>query len=168
MRGEIPVPAPVGNDGPPRFVSLSALPPEKRMPPRHDGVRPGMFVPRRLEPLSGAATTPSLKALALKPPSPTPTALEPAGFPRLGFNCPSCFTVLFIKNPAEYDGRAAPCPYCRAAILPPRMAPASPFILIADGSAPEALPAPRLSRWKPFKQKNYSRDSQAMAPAGSA
>jgi hypothetical protein len=79
-------------------------------------------------------------------------------FPRLGFNCPSCFTVLFIKDPGAYDGRAAPCPYCRVAIMPPRVAPLSPFILVAEAAPAqrELPPVPRTSRWKPFKQPDFA------------
>jgi hypothetical protein len=156
------------DDGPPRFVSLSALPPEKRVPPRHDGCRPGLFIPRRLEEMSGGSAAPLAKTLSPAPPPPLPPALPMPEFPRLGFNCPSCFTVLFVKDPAQYDGRAAPCPYCRVAIMPPRLAPPSPFILIADGPQSDLLPVPRASRWKPFKQNDFSSDAQQTVPTAPA
>jgi hypothetical protein len=101
----------------------------------------------------------------------TPVPAEPVqpgrtlAVPQLGFNCPSCFAVLFIKNPEEYDGRAAPCPHCQEVILAPRVAPASPFVLIASGSAADpgerttAIPVlprhDRAGRWKPFRRHEY-------------
>ena len=164
------------DEGPPRFVSLSALPPNKRMLPRPDGARRGLFMPRRLEGMSGNPAAPPVKLVPPQPPAPPPPGPPPlplslpvAEFPRLGFNCPSCFTVLYIKDPDGYDGRAAPCPYCRVAILPPRMAPPSPFILIAEASSSSELPpVPRTSRWKPFKQNDYSTGSLPVmqTPAG--
>jgi hypothetical protein len=94
-----------------------------------------------------------------------PRLARPDPVPQLGFNCPSCFAVLFIKNPGEYDGRAAPCPHCQENILAPRVAPASPFVLIASGCAVEpreettAIPVlprqDRAGRWKPFRRHEY-------------
>jgi hypothetical protein len=153
------------DDGPPRFVSLSALPPDKRVPPRPDGYRPGLFVPRRLESMSGApATRPVMPAPLVPPPLP-PSELTLPDIPRLGFNCPACFAILFIKDPEGYDGRAAPCPHCNVTILPPRVAPQSPFILVANPASQGELPSShRTSRWKPFKQNDFSTDVQT-APA---
>lgn len=85
--------------------------------------------------------------------------------PQLGFNCPSCFAVLFIRNPSDYDGQAAPCPHCRMLIFAPRMAPVSPFVLVAP--SPAALPQlcessqavhqdeDRSGKWKPFRRHDY-------------
>lgn len=142
------------DEGPPRFVSLSALPPEKRLLPRRDGTRPGLFVPRRLEAVAGA--------VALRPEEPAPlpadhSSMQLSASPQLGFNCPSCYTVLYIKDPQQYDGRAAPCPHCSVTILPPRVAPPSPFLLIAPPPAvPSAPPLPtRAGRWKPFRRDEF-------------
>jgi|GEM_PF-6489457 len=113
-----------------RFVSLSALPPEKRVPPRRDGTRPGLMVPRRLAQMSGPPP--------LEPPR-QGSVSQPQDLlheRRLGFNCPSCFVVLVIKDPDQYDGRAAPCPSCGIAILPPRLAVQSPFTLISPPLPP--------------------------------
>ena len=128
----------------PRFVSLSALPPEKRVPPRRDGTRPGLMVPRRLAQISGS-------------PSPEPPRQEAVPSPqnllqerRLGFNCPSCFVVLIIKEPDQYDGRAAPCPSCGVAILPPRLAVQSPFTLISPPLPPPLPPTPRARQPRAF------------------
>lgn len=189
LSGEPPPPAAPAEageeDSPPRFVSLSALPPEKRMPPRTDGPRKGLFVPRRLDQLSGvvaarrilptepvpAAESATAQAIPLTLESPVahpgPQPVHPPvplpEFPRLGFNCPACFTILYIKDPAGYDGRPAPCPYCRVAILPPRLVPPSPFILIADGDT-QLPPVPKTSRFKPFRVHDFiAAEAQAVA-----
>ncbi len=65
---------------------------------------------------------------------------------QLGFNCPSCFTILIIKDPASYDGRAAPCPYCSKVIIPPKVAPESPFTLITHGRPLHLATQPVLPR----------------------
>jgi hypothetical protein len=143
-------------EGPPRFVSLSALPPDKRMPPRREG-RPGLFVPRRLEQISGGVSVPPMPAMPPVSSPPLPLAPPMPSGPQLGFNCPSCFTVLFIKEPQQYDGRAAPCPYCGVTILPPRVAPPSPFLLVAPAPAGALTPpTSRTSRWKPFRRNEYA------------
>lgn len=138
----------------PRFVSLSALPPEKRLPPRREGTRPGLMVPRRLVEVSiSNLHPPEVSPVPPSPPQGSLTALPPplVPVPQLGFNCPSCFTVLIIKDPGAYDGRPAPCPYCRVSILPPRVAQPSPFTLIATPpESPNVLSPPRPSRWKKF------------------
>jgi hypothetical protein len=117
-----------------RFAPLSALPPERRLPAR-----------RSEQP------TPSPAPLS-NPTAPTPRQLPgvaPVGksvartVKQIGFNCPSCLAILIIKQPENYDGQAAPCPSCGVVILPPRIAPASPFTLMAPPSAapsPHALP----------------------------
>ena len=146
----------------PRFVTLSALPPEKRLPRRRDGTRPGLTVPRRLAEKCGLPP-----ANLEPPPSPSPPVRDstsppalhaaPVSVPlvtlrQLGFNCPSCFTVLVIKDPENYDGRAAPCPCCFVSIMPPRIAPPSPFTLVERPPpvAADAPPPGRPSRWKTF------------------
>lgn len=153
----------------PRFVTLSALPPEKRVLPRNDGTRPGLMVPRRLTEMRGhapslpvappRAETAPVRPEPLVPPvvePPVPVAPPPVQPPvplaanrQLGFNCPSCYTVLVIKDPGSYDGRAAPCPYCAVTIIPPRIAPPSPFTLVGSASTSAgALPAPRSGKWQ--------------------
>ncbi len=91
--------------------------------------------------------------------APVPVPAIPAALQQIGFNCPSCFTVLVIKDPSSYDGRAAPCPYCAVTILPPRVAPPSPFKVLQAVALPEQEPAPagRL-QWTNFE--NLSRDVQ--------
>ena len=150
---ELPGAVEDSREGPPRFVCLSALPLARRMPARTDGTRPGLVVPRRLSAdFTARAAVPA--ALEPVPAEPAPSGLI-TNSRQLGFNCPSCYTVLYIKEPQQYDGRAAPCPHCLVTILPPRIAPPSPFLLIAP---PPPLPAvlpgpePRLGKWKPFKQ----------------
>lgn len=150
---ELPAAVEDSRERPTRSVCLSALPLAKGMPARTDGPRPGLVVPRRL---AGDFTG---KAAVLPRVEPVPAEPAPSGLMtnsrQLGFNCPSCFTVLYIKEPHQYDGRAAPCPHCRVTILPPRIAPPSPFLLIAPPlPLPAALPKPglRSGKWKPFKQ----------------
>ena len=123
-----PVPAPASV----RFAPLSSLPPERRVPARRQTAAPqpvpASVMPRQLPGL------PDVKASKIQ-------------LPQLGFNCPSCYAYLTIKDPEQYDGRAAPCPNCQVVILPPRIAPASPFSLTAlppaQQTGPRALPAPR-------------------------
>jgi hypothetical protein len=76
----------------------------------------------------------------------------PRELKKMGFNCPSCYTVLIIKDPDAYDGRPAPCPYCAVRIIPPRIAPDSPFSLISTPpkNPLQELPAPRQEHWRPF------------------
>ncbi len=119
-----------------RFAPLSALPADKRLPPRRGVVQ---------------------TAIPASPPVPQqPTHIAPREVPgqahpnpakqlskvkQIGFNCPSCLAILIIKQPENYDGQAAPCPNCSVVILPPRIAPASPFTLLG-GPAPAAAPFP--------------------------
>jgi hypothetical protein len=129
-----PSPAPVEpGPGHARFAPLSALPPDRRLPPRR-----------------GVSQIPS-------PPLPQqPTHIAPREVPgqghsnpskqlskvkQIGFNCPSCLAILIIKQPENYDGQAAPCPNCSVVILPPRIAPASPFTLLGSPT-PVAAPFP--------------------------
>ena len=56
--------------------------------------------------------------------------LPPPESRQLGFNCPSCFAVLIIKDLVSYDGRPAPCPTCGIRIQPPQCAPESPFSIV--------------------------------------
>lgn len=146
----------------PRFVTLSALPPEKRLLPRSDGTRPGLMVPRRLAqmedtPRSAPESSSNPPSRVVSPPAEeaVPLPVFPPTFRPLGFNCPSCFTVLVIKDPESYDGRAAPCPYCNVAIMPPRIAPPSPFTLLEppSKSGDAILPVQRRSRWKTFDDR---------------
>jgi hypothetical protein len=71
--------------------------------------------------------------------------LKPVPYKQIGFNCPSCLAILIIKQPENYDGQAAPCPNCGVVILPPRVAPPSPFTLLAPASQRGALPPPPLA-----------------------
>jgi len=129
-------------DDPPRFVSLSELPPDKRMPPRRDH-RPGLFEPRRFEEMAGGVVAPPAPSLpAVSSPQPMPPAPPMPSGPQLRFNCPSCFTVLLINEPQQYDGHAAPCPHCGVTILPPRVALADPLPLVSPADAPADAPAP--------------------------
>ncbi len=154
----------------PRFVTLSALPPEKRLLPRSDGTRPGLMVPRRLAqmedvPRSAPEPLSYSPSRAISPPAENtePMPAVPVNFRQLGFNCPACFTVLVIKDPENYDGRVAPCPYCNVAIMPPRIAPPSPFTLLEPPikSGEAILPIQRRSRWKTFD--NRRTESPALA-----
>lgn len=152
-------PPPVSTERP-KFVALSALPPGQRLRPREGGQRPGLMVPRRLQEMRAPVVpmTPIVPERRVEPPPPesAPPAVVPVATPaasarQLGFNCPSCYTVLVIKDPENYDGRAAPCPFCAVTIIPPRIAPPSPFTLIASPQgAAGILPPPRASKWKPF------------------
>jgi hypothetical protein len=137
-----------------RFVSLSSLPPDKRLPGRNEALRTGLKVPRRLQETASEAPPPA--AAEEQPPLP-PQALQPVvevvprELHKMGFNCPSCYTVLIIKDPGAYDGRPAPCPYCAVRIIPPRIAPDSPFTLLATPSeALSELPQARQNHWRPF------------------
>ncbi len=62
--------------------------------------------------------------------APGPVMLPDPAARQLGFNCPACFAVLVIKEPATYDGRPAPCPTCGNRILPPQCVPESPFSIV--------------------------------------
>ncbi len=182
----------------PRFVALSALPEGQRLPARRTGqataasmdaasgrgiqprpARGERQMPREVESISAdpPRQLPAVRPLPLPPPAlPPAPAASPDGLQaparQLGFNCPSCFTVLIIKDPQNYDGRAAPCPYCQVVIIPPRVAPPSPFTLVAAPApapralpAPEAAPAARETRWKPFDKSinNGSSDQRYTA-----
>jgi hypothetical protein len=127
-------PATTAVQGHGRFAPLSALPPDKRLPPR-----------RGSAPVPGA------------PPPQAPTHIAPREVPgqahpnpsrqlskikQIGFNCPSCLAILIIKQPENYDGQAAPCPNCNVVILPPRIAPATPFSLLGPPTPSAPYPPP--------------------------
>lgn len=112
-----------------RFAALSTLPEGRRLPTRRD-------VPLakhlRQEPNPAEAPPPAApESLAMQ--------LPPAASRQLGFNCPSCFAVLIIKDPVTYDGRPAPCPTCGIRIQPPQCVPESPFSIV-HRAAPANLP----------------------------
>lgn len=113
-----------------RFVSLSALPENQRVPSKR-----GLPMGRSLREQAAPQSMLPSPAPAPQPPVPIP----PRDARQLGFNCPSCFMVLIIREPSVYDGRAAPCPSCGAVIMPPRLAPANPFsIVMRSGPAAQA------------------------------
>ncbi len=111
-----------------RFAPLSALPPEQRLPPRRgDAPFP--------TPLAEPQITPRERpGMGHANPAKQLTRIK-----QLGFNCPSCLAILIIKEPENYDGQAAPCPNCHVVILPPRVAPPTPFSVL-EASAPPARP----------------------------
>ena len=134
-----------------RFVALSALAPDERLPAAASAV-----LPRRVE-ARRQATSPKVVSRVLPAPS-----QEAPGAPRvraaglaghtLGFNCPSCFAVLVIREPEQYDGRPAPCPHCGVVIMAPRVAPPQPFHVEVAGREETAIrSALRASRWKPLR-----------------
>ena len=131
-RGEVPLLPPASSTSQPRarFAPLSSLPPEKRLPARRGPDAPPPtptgIAPRQLPGLP--SVNPSKRSLEVK---------------QIGFNCPSCLAILIIKQPENYDGQAAPCPSCGIVILPPRIAPISPFTLLSPHSPPPGLPGPR-------------------------
>ncbi len=135
-----------------RCMSLSQLPPEKRPLPRREQ---GLTVPRR----PGEVCVPEAAVVersgqplqtTAAPLAPVPAHVPLVSFKQLGFNCPSCYTVLVIKDPENYDGRAAPCPYCSVTILPPRVMPPTPFTLLGRPSEVSAALKPR--RWNTSPQ----------------
>jgi hypothetical protein len=135
-----PVVGPGSNAG--KFAPLSSLPEARRLPPRRPDVRPAPAsdsdVPASATTSGGAGSPPSLLPRQL----PGLPSVKPKPGGQIGFNCPSCLAILIIKQPETYDGRAAPCPNCNALILPPRLAPKSPFTLVRSPSeAPRGLPA---------------------------
>lgn len=115
-----------------RFAPLSALPPDKRLPMRRTDAPPP-------PPDQGFVPRPQPRSLPGNP------ELKPVPYKQIGFNCPSCLAILIIKQPENYDGQAAPCPSCGVVILPPRVAPPSPFTLLAPASQRGALPPPPLA-----------------------
>ena len=122
----------------PRFAPLSALPPERRLPPRRGSQPAGPTPPpppQQIAPRELPGTA-----------HPNP-AKQLSKIKQIGFNCPSCLAILIIKQPENYDGQAAPCPNCSVVILPPRIAPASPFTLLGPPNPaapypPAAAPMP--------------------------
>lgn len=125
-----------------RFAPLSALPEGKGLPPRRDvdgssaPAAAAGIMPRQLPGLPHS--NPQKQPLQFRPPAALPARQEK----QLGFNCPSCMTILIIKQPESYDGQAAPCPHCGVVILPPRIAPSSPFTLLSQGTPRLGLPGP--------------------------
>jgi DNA-directed RNA polymerase subunit RPC12/RpoP len=129
-----------------RFAALSSLPEALRLPPKRD-TPPA----RHQRPAAPPSPQPGSEIPA-QPVLPPPSRQLPASSAQqLGFNCPSCFTVLIIKEPATYDGRAAPCPTCGIRILPPQRVPDSPFSIVhrSDGFPQLAGQAPRPGRMPP-------------------
>lgn len=109
----------------PRFAPVGVLPPDRRqLPAATPPASAGTLTPRQL------IGQPSAKAH------------RPAAIRQLGFNCPACLVILVIRQPEEYDGRAAPCPHCGTVILPPRIAPPTPFVVLSPPGAGLGLPQP--------------------------
>lgn len=127
-----------------RFAALSSLPEGLRLPPKRD------VVPARHQRAALPATDLALEipAAPLPPPQsllpPAPVMLPSAQERQLGFNCPACFVVLIIRDPASYDGQPAPCPTCGCRILPPRRMPDSPFTLVQRRPQAPGPPWPAL------------------------
>lgn len=137
-----------------RFAALSTLPAGQRLPAKR--TLPLAKHLREDQAARAAATdhppplpspetglVPSYPAAPQYPATPPPSMVLPQVLDRqLGFNCPSCFTVLIIRDPAHYDGSPAPCPTCHVRIIPPRCLPDSPFTLVRPARNLPALPAP--------------------------
>ena len=117
-----------------RFAPLSALPPDRRLPPRRAGETAGPMAPPTAPPQIAPRQLPGL-------PQPSP-AKQLSRITQIGFNCPSCLAILIIKQPEQYDGQAAPCPNCGVSILPPRIAPTSPFVLLSPPQQSSISPMP--------------------------
>jgi hypothetical protein len=126
------VPAPANLSGK-RFAPLSALPPDRRLPPRREG---------GLGPMPPMAGPPQIAPRELPGLAPASVAKQLSRIKQIGFNCPSCLAILIIKQPEQYDGQAAPCPNCGVSILPPRIAPASPFVLLSSPNQAPIAPLP--------------------------
>ncbi len=127
-----------------RFAALSSLPEGLRLPPKRDVIparHQRATLPSCELGLEGPMTPPPQPA-ALLPPA--PVMLPAAQERQLGFNCPACFVVLIIRDPASYDGQPAPCPTCGCRILPPRRMPDSPFTLVHRHPDAPASPWPAL------------------------
>ncbi|MDB6069367.1 MAG: hypothetical protein JWL81_538 [Verrucomicrobiales bacterium] len=133
-----------------RFAALSTLPAGQRLPvkravPLAKHLREDQAARAAAE--EGPAPQPETpSSLAQRYPTPPPVA-APVALPastdrQLGFNCPSCFAVLIIRDPAHYDGSPAPCPTCGVRIIPPRCLPDSPFTLVRPARNIPALPPP--------------------------
>lgn len=135
-----------------RFAALSTLPAGQRLPVKRSlplakhlredqAARAASEAGLPMEPTP--ETSSSLASRYPVPPPPAqPVALPVATERQLGFNCPSCFAVLIIRDPANYDGSPAPCPTCGVRIIPPRCLPDSPFTLVRPGRNIPALPPP--------------------------
>ena len=117
-----------------RFAALSTLPEGRRLPPRRD-VPLAKHLRQEQAALEQTISDPP-EAL---PPVSVPMPLPLAESRQLGFNCPACFAVLIIKDPATYDGRPAPCPTCGIRIQPPQCVPESPFSIV-HRTEPPTLP----------------------------
>lgn len=125
-----------------RFAALSTLPAGQRLPAK----RAQPLAKHLREDLAAKAAAEALpqpeSGLAPRYPTPPSVVLPQSVERQLGFNCPSCFAVLIIRDPANYDGSPAPCPTCGVRIIPPRCLPDSPFTLVRPARNLPALPAP--------------------------
>lgn len=147
-----------------RFAALSTLPEGLRLPPKRDALparhqreaapvpleeslepnlppavsaRPIPRTPRQGPPADiRTLVAPAAPAPAAPPPTTDTALLPPPSERQLGFNCPACFSVLIIRDPASYDGRPAPCPTCGSRIVPPRIIPDSPFRVVERAALP--------------------------------
>ena len=117
-----------------RFAALSTLPEGRRLPARRD-----VPLAKHLRQESNLPDAPLTDLSASPPPGPAPLLLPSAECRQLGFNCPACFAVLIIKDPATYNGCPAPCPTCGTRIQPPQCVPESPFSIV-HRTGPVILP----------------------------
>ena len=124
-----------------RFAALSSLPKHLRLPPRIP-LQPAPRQPKTANADIPAAINPALPTPVAQ--LPLPVALPAPAVRQLGFNCPSCFAVLIIKDPATYDGRPAPCPTCGIRILPPQRVSDSPFSIVFHSGNRTTPPFPQL------------------------
>ena len=132
-------------------MALSALAPEERLPAAGSAVLPRRVEARR-QPGGVKVVSRVLPAPSQEAPGGARVRAGSAASHSLGFNCPSCFTVLVIREPELYDGRPAPCPHCGVVIMAPRVAPPQPFRVEVAGREETAIrSALRSSRWKPLR-----------------
>lgn len=125
-----------------RFAALSTLPAGQRLPAKRAQPLAKHLREDQAAKAAAEAQPPTESGLAHRYPTPPTMALPQAVDRQLGFNCPSCFAVLIIRDPANYDGSPAPCPTCGVRIIPPRCLPDSPFTLVRPARNLPALPSP--------------------------
>ena len=120
-----------------RFAALSTLPEGLRLPPRRN-----VPLAKHLRQEAELPALPESPPATDSVPGSVPMLLPAAETRQLGFNCPACFAVLIIKDPATYHGSPAPCPTCGTRIQPPQCVPESPFSIVH-----RTAPVPMPMRW---------------------